>query len=492
MPRKLSVIAVLSGMALIIIHLLLNGSFDADEIEHGHAAWMIANGKLPYRDFHQIHLPAHWILVQPILKLTSDTISTLRALRLLCLVPFGIIGLTTWITVAKVFPSKYSKAQIKPFIFFTLLSFAFPLQFYWFRPDPFMAAFVAMGIAIQVLELFSSNQRHFVCGLCLGFSASFSPKMFPLCLLVPYVAIIDRALFARKIWIGCLFGFMGFLAGIIPVASWIIGNNLSSEFFIWAIENNSQMVNVSKKMALVSIMWGVLFFYIILKSTQTNRKIEFNRPLAILSGASVLALAVIAIEPNHLRYNLQCALMPCIASLIGAYYLMAKQRIRGIFRYCAAVGTIAAIGLTIFLLGLKFHLKKGLVTHHQMQAFERCSSDLNVSCVGFAPFHPLRCQDASDLYLEWDLGFLEVSWVTDHGKEAYRKMWRVAVDQIIQAKPAILIRPELFARALNLKAITPDDVNRLDNFLSEFYIKKVVDDVTMYVNHTNKSCYIED
>src|SRR6185437_4961750 len=48
--------------------------FMVDETEHLHAAWCMAQGQIPYKDFFEHHMPLIWIILQPVVRLWTDPV----------------------------------------------------------------------------------------------------------------------------------------------------------------------------------------------------------------------------------------------------------------------------------------------------------------------------------------------------------------------------------------------------------------------------------
>jgi hypothetical protein len=64
---------------------LVHRRFDIDELEHAHAAWCVAQGLIPYRDFFEHHPPALYLLSAPLFRAMSPaTRSTERRRRSRC------------------------------------------------------------------------------------------------------------------------------------------------------------------------------------------------------------------------------------------------------------------------------------------------------------------------------------------------------------------------------------------------------------------------
>ena len=72
----------------IRVPLVVNAPLFQDETEHFHAAWAIAHGQVPYRDFFQNHTPLLYYLTAPLFTLMGEDLRIIyvaRGLMLLCL-----------------------------------------------------------------------------------------------------------------------------------------------------------------------------------------------------------------------------------------------------------------------------------------------------------------------------------------------------------------------------------------------------------------------
>ncbi len=77
---------------------LLNKPFNPDELQHLHIAWLIARGKILYRDFWEHHGPLYSLLNAALIYLfdTEPTIRILLWSRLLSMVLMCAVGAITW------------------------------------------------------------------------------------------------------------------------------------------------------------------------------------------------------------------------------------------------------------------------------------------------------------------------------------------------------------------------------------------------------------
>jgi hypothetical protein len=60
-------VAIAAGALASRVSLLSTRRFDPDELEHAHVAWSISQGRVPYRDFFEMHPPVFHYLVAPLI-----------------------------------------------------------------------------------------------------------------------------------------------------------------------------------------------------------------------------------------------------------------------------------------------------------------------------------------------------------------------------------------------------------------------------------------
>jgi hypothetical protein len=83
-----AVIALISVALATRVPLVVNVPLFQDETEHLHAAWAIAHGQVPYRDFWQLHPPLLYYLLAPLFPLMGEDLRLIyvaRGLMLFCL-----------------------------------------------------------------------------------------------------------------------------------------------------------------------------------------------------------------------------------------------------------------------------------------------------------------------------------------------------------------------------------------------------------------------
>ena len=85
--------AVLLGALALRAGLTLHRYYDTDELEHMHAALLVAHGNLPFRDFFEHHGPLLYSILAPVVAPALDPVDKALAGRLfmslfwLCILP---------------------------------------------------------------------------------------------------------------------------------------------------------------------------------------------------------------------------------------------------------------------------------------------------------------------------------------------------------------------------------------------------------------------
>ena len=64
---------LIAGTCAVRMPLLRTRTFDPDEFQHLHAAWLVYQGGVPYRDFFEHHMPGIQYLLAWMLSLWNAT-----------------------------------------------------------------------------------------------------------------------------------------------------------------------------------------------------------------------------------------------------------------------------------------------------------------------------------------------------------------------------------------------------------------------------------
>ena len=191
---------------------------NGDNVEHLHCTWLVAQGKIPYKDFFQHHNPLMWYIFAPIIGQYTKAIE---------LLDFGhtvgiITGILTFFVVYKICRRFYKVSFLSAM---TSLLIVCPPYYYIFcfnyNPDTFMALAFAGGL----YYLFAYLEKNKQLDLCLAFIIFFAAFMFtqkilttfavlgPICLylFIKRKTPIEHLFFALLLPVWCLVAFGAYL-----------------------------------------------------------------------------------------------------------------------------------------------------------------------------------------------------------------------------------------------------------------------------------------
>jgi len=158
-------LAVWTAIGVTIAWHCWSASFNHDEIEHLHAAWLISIGQLPFRDFLEQHHPTLWFLAAPLVGGFESVRSLVFAARL-----FNAVSLVAllWL-VKRILRRLYPDVQWQFPVLLLLASFMFVRSSIEFRPDPAMNVALYAGLLNWVAFLQEGRMRRaLAAGICFG------------------------------------------------------------------------------------------------------------------------------------------------------------------------------------------------------------------------------------------------------------------------------------------------------------------------------------
>ncbi len=138
-------ITVLCSVELLLaFYVFINHYLCMDHAEHLHAAWLVWQGNVPYRDFFEHHNPLLWYLLAPIVATFYNNALILYISRVIsaCIYILCFTGL--W-KIARNFLNISGKAVILGVIFYFIIPDNLFL-FYELQPDSFMLAAFIWGL----------------------------------------------------------------------------------------------------------------------------------------------------------------------------------------------------------------------------------------------------------------------------------------------------------------------------------------------------------
>ena len=176
--------ALIVAGALLLTRLwfLTHRALDLDEYEHAHAAWSVARGLTPYRDFFEHHPPALYLLAAPLFAnpaVASDAPAALRAL-LLARAAMWLLTLASFAIVYRIAARLRGRAAGAAAVVLLATSSQFVESMLEFRPD--VPAVVCLLGSIWFLvtaakqDSAESPALHFAAGVAFGAALLFTQK----------------------------------------------------------------------------------------------------------------------------------------------------------------------------------------------------------------------------------------------------------------------------------------------------------------------------
>lgn len=144
---------------------------NGDNVEHIHATWLVAYGKIPYRDFFQHHNPLLWYVFSPFFKITSNIIELLDMAHTIGVIAGGLTFYVVYRICTRFFLASSTAALL------SLLVLCPPYYYIYcfnYNPDTFMALFYAIGLYM----LFAYWEKTSLLSLCMAFTAFFIAFLF--------------------------------------------------------------------------------------------------------------------------------------------------------------------------------------------------------------------------------------------------------------------------------------------------------------------------
>jgi hypothetical protein len=152
-PDRLADIAAAAALAWFTwqaVGLALGKHFSIDEFQYAHAAWLVAQGQVPYRDFFDVHFPLVYQALAPVFRVAGDDPGAVVGLRAGMLVFLALAGGAGAIANRERGPIAIVSAPLVLLMTPAFVGFATEI-----RPDP--AAFALFLASIGVLRLRGSD-----------------------------------------------------------------------------------------------------------------------------------------------------------------------------------------------------------------------------------------------------------------------------------------------------------------------------------------------
>lgn len=357
----LLVAALIGGFLFVWFQVGLWKWIDEDEFAHLHAAWLVSQGQLPYRDFFYFYSPVILLLLGPILLLGQSFVTVYAARLLMLLVSLATLGL--------IFLLGKSLRNARVGALAVLTAAVLPV---WLekaveiRPDNPALLFYLVGLILAVAGWRQRNQKMLIgSGAMLGLAAITILKMAFGALALGFVFFMllfkeRKSVFRLALWWAA--GFAGvFLAfGLVLFAFGVLSEGIYSIFQLprevfsaygWqfyqpnvGFEHNNPALfgGFGKNISYLTnvLVWGMALFWLALlgvlrgfgKAESRHELVIFIGPPVTLFGAAIIFLYNMSL----LQYFLP--LVPLIAISFADFSLTVFDWLKVNFRPLAYVG----------------------------------------------------------------------------------------------------------------------------------------------------------
>jgi dolichyl-phosphate-mannose-protein mannosyltransferase len=336
---------------------LLHRAIDVDEFEHAHAAWCVANGLVPYRDFFEHHTPALYFAFAPLFAAAPVDRDAGAALRVLLQCRAAMFALTIAAIALTYRLARIDGDRVTAALAVVLLATSeqFLNSMMEFRPDVFAVAGTLLALMCAVA---AARRRDSHAAIALAFV---SGAAFALALLST-----QKAAFAAP---GLLVGLAAsrrraaiaaWAAGVVvPVAStlaWFAAHDALGPFVFWNVVMNVRL-NADRFATLPVLVRhaahhpALYLFGLCGLVAALRRRTAGPATRAVATGAaSLLAGAFVIGKP----YDQYFALMLPLLAVAGAHWMRDALRTRPRWSAASAarafVWTAAIAGSAAFVL----------------------------------------------------------------------------------------------------------------------------------------------
>ena len=176
-PRFLRpIIAVVLGLALIAAVGRWFDGFEADDLQHLHAAWMVGQGKVPYRDYFDHHTPLYHVVFAPYASaIGRDPLLLMITFRMLAAVCACGIFYLFWRLIARSNGPTYAWLGLGLLAASRHSDLLFSL-----RPDYIAVLLLLIAITLMTESGKRVGFRYLSAGICIGLGFGFTQKVLAL------------------------------------------------------------------------------------------------------------------------------------------------------------------------------------------------------------------------------------------------------------------------------------------------------------------------
>jgi hypothetical protein len=311
---ELALLALLVWFGFQAVQLARLKYFTIDEFQYSHAAWLVAKGQMPYRDFFEVHFPLVYQVLSPVFLIAGDDPTAVVGLRL-GMLPFVAMaaGAVAFLNLRQ---SKLA-ALAAPVLLLALPSFVTLAT--EVRPDAIAAALFLGSLAVLRIERLGDRMAAAISGLLLVASmwgtqkATFYGAIFGLAFLADLVAL--RRGSGRSLLRNPVAFLSGGVAGVAVIAMYLTATGSWAAWwhwcFAWAVEHQRNYPGFPWRKYFDPILVDSLWLFLLaawglVRSVQvlrTRRRDAWSDPDALLIGALISTFASIVLQRAPYPYS---------------------------------------------------------------------------------------------------------------------------------------------------------------------------------------------
>lgn len=376
-----------SGVACAV-GLVLAGDLGTDEVEHLHAAWLVSRGQTPFADFFQNHSPVLWYVLAPILVVWPADETVLWVGRV---AGVGLGGVAT--ALAAAFAARLWRDRDAGWMAAALvIGSCWSLEFQQIRPEN-LSNPIAVG-AVVAMASAASARAFFVSGALFGAAMAVNPKLYPFAAVATAVVVTTPLSWPDRLrLLGAHLG--GAVAGAAPLFVALGAAGLADDFVYWVFGFNGENEWwFGGKFVIVPLLAAAFGLW---------RLRDADTHAARVGGFAIAAamLVLLLCTAHKSQYGGQTATLLGAAYGAGAALTFARWLVDR--RAVAAVGLLAALGA--FGTGRPIYDGWGDFRAAVEQTRLLVAMAGPGPVVTVTPTHPIVTDDATSIYLHWQLVF---------------------------------------------------------------------------------------
>jgi hypothetical protein len=361
-PARLLQIALAAGLvwfAVLAVQLARLKFFSIDEFQYAHAAWLVADGQVPYRDFFEVHFPLVYQVLAPVFVVGGDDPTAVVGMRL------GMLPLLAMACGAvALMNGRQSRLAVLAAPVLLLALPPFVTLATEIRPDAAAAALFLASLAVLRVTRLSDR----VCGAASGFllvasawgsqKAAFYGSIYALALIADLVARRSNNTQGSRPLLRSPIAFVGGVgAGLAVIAIYLTATKSWNDWwnwcFVWAVEHQRHYpgfswrkyfdpILIDAAWVFVLAAWGLALTLLALRARGRD---AMRDPDLLLVAALASTFASFALQRAPYPYSFLAFLaIVTVFAARGVGDLLAA-RTRPALRAVLAIGLVAVLAV---------------------------------------------------------------------------------------------------------------------------------------------------